>query len=81
MSPEMRTNGFGTFEKRAPYNVSDSNYRFKAMWIWTTFVIVNRLSSPAALVVALLVAYVIALGYGFISCNDFLEKRFFPHRR
>ena len=55
MSPEMRPKSFGTFEKWAPYHVTGSNYRFKVMWIWITFVIVSRLTSSADLVIALLV--------------------------
>ena len=63
----MRPKSFGTFEKWAPYHVTGSNYRFKVMWIWITFVIVSRLTSPADLVIALLV-------------RDYAWLRFYFHR-
>ena len=70
----MRPKSFGTFEKRAPHHILGSTYCFIVMWIWITFVIVYRLTSPAALVVAFIVAYVTVPGYGF----NFIE--WFPRK-
>ena len=65
----FREPDFGFQKSFDPNHVSSANYGYSVIWICTTFAIVSRLTSPAALKVKLILYDVINLRWFIRNCS------------